>query len=394
MSDTHANEPSPSPIADGRPIRVGFVVHVMQVAGAEILVAEAVRRLGDRIRPTILCLDAVGPLGDRLRSEGIEVESLGRRPGRDWRVAWRMARLVASRGIEVLHAHQYTPFFYAALAKKLVRRGPGLILTEHGRHYPDVVAPARRAANRLVLGRLADAITGVCQFSVDGLCRVDGFAANKVAVIENGIDVDRYGPAGDRATLRLGLGLRPDRLYVANIARHHPVKDQASLLRGFRDVAAARADTDLLLVGDGPKRGELEDLAASLGISDRVTFLGVRADVPDLLRASDVFALTSVSEAASLTLMEAKASGHPSVVTDVGGNPELVRDGREGLLVPRGDSAAIAQAILRLVDDPTAREAFGSAARARAEERYRLNRAIDAYYDLYRRVRPAWARRP
>src|SRR4051794_2869942 len=99
--------------ADEPPIRVGFVVHVMQVAGAEVLVSETILRLGERIRPTIFCLDAVGPLGDRLRSEGFEVVSLGRRPGRDWRVAWRMARHVASRGIEVLHAHQYTPFFYA-----------------------------------------------------------------------------------------------------------------------------------------------------------------------------------------------------------------------------------------------------------------------------------------
>ena len=123
--------------------------------------------------------------------------------------------------------------------------------------------------------------------------------------------------------------------YIAMVARFHPVKDHAMLLHAFGQ-AAARADVDLLLVGDGKLRGPLESLVASLGLTGRVRFLGVRPDVPDLLRAVDVFALTLVSEAASLTLLEAMASRLPVVVTAVGGNPEIVREGVEGLLVPRG----------------------------------------------------------
>src|SRR5207245_11775668 len=122
--------------------------------------------------------------------------------------------------------------------------------------------------------------------------------------------------------------------------------------RGVAAAAAGLPGVDLLMAGDGPLRGELEALAVELRVPDRVKFLGIRTDVPDLMRAADVFALTSVSEAASLTLLEAMASGLPAVVTNVGGNPEIVRHEREGLLFARGDAAGCADAIRRVLRDP------------------------------------------
>jgi glycosyltransferase involved in cell wall biosynthesis len=369
-----------------RPIRLAFVLHVMQVAGAEVLVLETIRRLAGRIDPVVFCLDAVGPLGERLRAEGVEVVSFGRRPGRDWRVAWRMAREVRARKVEVLHAHQYTPFFYAALARVLSGRSPRLIFTEHGRHFPDVVSPLRRAANRLFFDHLADAVNAVCAFSARSLTRADGFSGERIEVIENGIELERYDAVPDRAALRRRLGLDPARRYVICVARFHPIKDHATLLRAFTAVAGRRPDVDLLLAGDGPLRHELEVLARDLGVEGRVRFLGVRSDVPDVLRAADLFALTSVSEAASLTLLEALASGLPVVVTDVGGNPEIVRQGREGLLVPRGDPAKAAAAVLRLLDDPAAAAAMGRSGRARVWDRYQLRRTVGCYLRLYEKM--------
>src|ERR1043166_7150890 len=145
-----------SPIFSGgqtsvRPIRVGFVLHAMQVAGAEVLVMETIRRTAGRIEPVIFCLDKVGDLGEQLRAVGVEVVCFNRRPGRDFGVAWRMARAIREHRIEVLHAHQYTPFFYAALARVLAGGAPRLILTEHGRNFPDNASPLRRLTNRLLL---------------------------------------------------------------------------------------------------------------------------------------------------------------------------------------------------------------------------------------------------
>jgi len=356
----------------------------MQVAGAEMLVTEIVRRTRGMLEPTIFCLDGIGPLGEQLRDEGVEVLDLQRRPGRDYRVAWRLSRLIRQRGVELIHAHQYTPFFYAALAKLILGGAFRLILTEHGRRFPDWVPSKRRLTNRWLLGPLADAITGVCQFSVDSLAQQDGFSRQKMTIVNNGITLERYTPADDRGAIRARLNLDPARRYIGNIARFHPVKDQAMLLHAFAGVAAARADVDLLLVGDGALRGDLEELVRSLGLESRVHLLGVRSDVPDILRALDVFALTSLSEAASLTLLEAMASGLPVVVTAVGGNPELVRLGIDGLHVPRGDAGATARALLRILDDPAAASVMGSSARQRVVEHYQLEATITAYIRLYK----------
>ncbi|MCU0703047.1 MAG: glycosyltransferase [Fimbriiglobus sp.] len=367
---------------DDRP-RVGFVLHVMQVAGAEVLVREIIRRLAGRITPTVFCLDSVGAIGEELIADGVEVLALGRKPGWDFRIAGRLAKEAAARRIDILHAHQYTPFFYAALAKPLIRHRPRLILTEHGRHYPDLVSPVRRAVNRLVLDRLADEVTACVGFSGRALRNVDGFRGNRIRIIDNGIDVERYGPPADKAEQKRALGFDPARRYVVHVARHHPVKDQTTLLKGFAAAAPHLKDVDLLMAGDGPLREQLEALAGSLGITDRVKFLGIRKDVPEVLRAGDVFTLTSVSEASSLTLLEAMATGLPSVVSDVGGNPDLIRRNVDGLLFPRGDAAACGAAFRQLLGEPGLAEKLGANARKRANDRFRLDDTVERYARLY-----------
>ncbi|MGL4421825.1 MAG: glycosyltransferase, partial [Gemmataceae bacterium] len=309
-----------------------------------------------------------------------------RKPGRDWGVARKIAATVAEHQLDVLHAHQYTPFFYSALAKPLLRRPPKLILTEHGRHYPDVVHPHRRAFNRLVLDHAADAVNACCRFSGQALSRVDGFAGHRIEIIENGIDTARYQAPANRTPWKERLEVPAGRRYLANVARHHPVKDQAMLLRGFAIAAPALPDVDLVMVGDGPLRGELEALVQNLGLRERVRFLGIRHDVPEVLQAVEAFALTSVSEAASLTLLEAMASGLPVIVTNVGGNPEIVRPGIDGVLVPRGDAAACGAAIRDLFTDPARMTLLGQNGRARVFERYQLNQTVAAYHRLYRRL--------
>lgn len=363
-------------------VRVGFVLHVMQVAGAEVLVAETIRRLRGKIDPAVLCLDDVGVIGERLRQEGVPVIELHRKPGLDLAVPRRMASVVNRLALDVLHAHQYTPFFYSALSKPLLKRRTHLMFTEHGRHFPDTVSSKRRLINRYVLSRCADEINGVSQFSVDSLARIDGFDGQPMTVIPNGIDLWRYGQ-GTQSEAQVRIGLDPWRRYIACVARFHPIKDHAMLLRAFARTARAVADVDLLLAGDGPLRPELEAQTRALGLDDRVRFLGVRSDVPDVLLAADVFALTSIAEAASITLLEAMATGVPVVVTNVGGNPELVQDGVQGVLVPRGDAEATAEAFVSLLTDQVRARQLGSAGRQRVEKHYQLDTTIQAYYDRY-----------
>jgi N-acetyl-alpha-D-glucosaminyl L-malate synthase BshA len=346
-------------------------------------VAETIRRLRRAINPIVICLDGVGALGEVMRTEGVDVISMDRRPGFDFRLPFRMARVIRARRLQVLHAHQYTPFFYGALAAKLAGVGTRTVLTEHGRHFPDVVSAKRRMANRCVFDRLADRVTAVCAFSARGLSEQDGFDAGRIEVIENGIDVDAYRPSSDRDGLRQSLGLDTARRYIATIARFHPVKDHRTLLAAFARVAVAVPDVDLLLVGDGPLRSDLESLVRTLNLADRVRFFGVRRDIPAILGAIDLFALSSVSEAASITLLEAMASGKPVVVTDVGGNPEIVRGGVDGLLTPRGDATAMAAAMISLLKDPVLAARMGASGAARTADRYRLERTVERYQQLY-----------
>jgi glycosyltransferase involved in cell wall biosynthesis len=256
-----------------------------------------------------------------------------------------------------------------------------LIFTEHGRHYPDQVSFRRRFANRFLFNRLADSVTAVSRFSADSLARVDGFSRERIEVIENGIDLAQF-----TLNSRPPSDLDPTRRYIVNVARFHPVKDQATLLRAFHQLAPAHPDVDLLLVGDGPLRGGLEQLSQELHIKDRVRFLGVRKDVPAILHASKVFVLTSLSEGAPLTLLEAMAAGLPAVVTAVGGMPEIVRDGIEGLLAPRQDVDKIAAALDQLLRDPKTAVAMGAAGAQRVREFYTIDRTVDRYYALYARL--------
>jgi L-malate glycosyltransferase len=365
---------------DADPIRVGYVLHGLQVAGAEMLVSQIIKRLQGRIQPTIFCLDASGALSEQLAGE-VEVISLNRRPGWDFRVAWRMARHLRRLGIQVLHTHQYSPFFYASVARVLAGGSVRLIFTEHGRHYPDHVSLWRRTGNRLILRRLANAVNSVSAFSADSLASQDGFSRAQVEVIENGIDLEEF-----HSVVEPFSDLDISRRYVVHVARFHPVKDQAILLKAFQPVSKTFPDVDLLMVGDGELRNDLVQLAKAMGLENRVHFLGIRKDVSSILRAAKVFVLTSKSEGAPLTLLEAMAVGLPVVVTAVGGMPEIVRDGIDGLLAARGDANAIASALIRLLENPATASAMGTAGAQRIRERYTIDRTVERYYRLYTRL--------
>lgn len=360
-------------------------MHVMQVAGAEVLVKQITERLGDMIEPTVLCLDDVGQLGYELRQAGVPVVVLDRKPGLDREVAKRLADEVKQRGIEVLHAHQYTPFFYSALARLLHRCQARILFTEHGRHFPDVISWKRHWANRLVLQRFAEVSTGCCDFSSEALRRVEGFP--RAITLRNGVDLSGLPARGDQLqqrALRQRLGLELGRPYAACVARFHPIKDHPTLIRAWAKVNSSIPDARLLLVGDGQERQACEQLSRQLGLGESVEFWGIRGDVADILRAVDVFTLTSISEAASLTLLEAMASECPAVVTDVGGNGEHVSEGIEGYLVPRGDDARLAERLIELLSDPDRAQQMGQLARQRVVRQFELTDVIRAYGDHYR----------
>lgn len=371
-------------MVDQRPV-IAHVLHRLYLAGAEVLAADLARRMRGRYDFVFFCLDEIGPLGEQLRQEGFRVFDLERQPGIDWAVAKRMRSLIAEQKVTLLHAHQYTPFFYAAAGRGFWGGNPPILFTEHGRHYPDVRKARRVFANRFLLRR-QDRVTAVGQFVKEALVCNEGIAAPRIEVIHNGIDPAAFAlrnPADDRRALRAELRLPADSLIVLQVARFHPVKDHATALRAFAKVSRSISNAVLVLAGDGETRPAMETLARELNISDRVRFLGVRVDVPHLMAVADVFLLSSVSEGISVTLLEAMGASLPIATTNVGGNGEVVVHAQTGLLAPRGDDAALGENLVTLLNDPAMRTRCGAAGRQRLLQHFTQRQMHERYARLY-----------
>lgn len=361
------------------------VLHSLQVGGAEVLAARLARQLRDRYRFLFVCLDHLGTLGEELRAEGFPIEVLDRRPGLDWRSTFRLARLLRRERVDLLHAHQYTPFFYALTARWLGRRIP-VLFTEHGRHFPDYPRRKRILANRLLLSR-RDRVAAVGESVRQAVIANEGIAAERVGVIYNGIDLDAFAKGSqDRDGARREMGVDPDDLVVIQVARLDYLKDHLTAIRALERVAAQCPQVRLVLVGEGPEREKIEADVCQRRLCSHVRFLGLRSDVARLVPAADVFLLTSISEGIPLTLIEAMAAGLPVVSTRVGGIGEIVVEGQTGLLAPSGDDGELAEHIVSLAADAERRHHLGQAGRKRAHALFSEEQMHTSYRGLYEEI--------
>ncbi|HEC16059.1 MAG TPA: glycosyltransferase [Sedimenticola sp.] len=359
------------------------VLHLIQgldIGGLEIMVINLLKRLDrERYHSSVCCFDTLGSLAPRLTEKGIEVHLLKRNPGVDFSYIIRLAKFLRKQNTQILHLHNPTAFFYGAIAGKLAGT-PGIIYTEHGRDFSS--SKKVRFANRM-LSRLVDKVVTVADFGKRFLVEEEGIAGNRITTIHNGIDGARFGLAADELELRSALGLKEDQVVIGIVARLDPIKNHAVLLKAMQQVVAARPSSVLLVIGDGPLRGDLESQTKALGLEANVRFLGARQDVPDLLHLLDLFVLCSRSEGLSLTLIEACAAARPIIATDVGGNSEVVEHGVNGLIVPSGQPEALAKAMMELLDDADKARRMGASGRQKFEREFTLDAMVQAYERLY-----------
>lgn len=365
---------------DPRPA-VCQLLHSLSVGGAEILAARIAHRLRDSIRFVFTCLDDRGPLADNLVRDGFPVHCLGRRPGFDLHCALRLAKLLQDEKIDVVHAHQYGPFFYAMSARLRGPRKP-ILFTEHGRHQPDFPRRKRMIVNRLLLSR-RDRCVGVGEAVRQALIANEGLPADRVEVVYNGVDTSTFAGDANRAESRRLLGAEPSEFVIVQVARLDYLKDHDTALRAMARARQSMPQARLVLIGDGPERAAIEHRIHELQLGDAVQVLGTRNDVKRLLPGADVFLLTSISEGIPLTVIEAMSASLPVVATDVGGVGEVVVNGETGLLAPARDDAAVAAAIQRLAMDSELRVRFGIAGRERARDRFDETAMCQQYQRFY-----------
>jgi glycosyltransferase involved in cell wall biosynthesis len=278
--------------------------------------------------------------------------------------------------------HGYAAADFGRLAARL--SGAALVLHEH---FADPHMPGYQALADRLLAPLTDRAIAVSASTRDFLVRQRHVPAERVRLIWNGAPLDEFAPVAPEAAraARAQLGLPDGAPVVGSIARLSEQKGHRDLLDAAARVLGARPEARVLIVGDGDQWDALQTQARALDIAGRVVFAGHRTDVPALLGACDVFCISSTYEGTPLTLFEAMAAGKAIVSTAVDGCREVLREGVTGLLVPPRDPPALAEALLRVLDDAALRARLGQAARAAAAD-YDIGRTVERIQDLYDEV--------
>jgi len=367
---------------DRRPT-VCHVIHALGIGGAEVLVEQMVRELADEYRCIVAVLDEVGEIGERLREDGFLVEHLDRSPGIDCACVRRLSDFVCRENVSLLHAHQYTPFFQAMLSRGFWGNTP-VLLTEHGRHFPDLPSRKRSIVNRLLL-RKQDRMVGCGNAVQQALISNEGLPRHRVELVYNGVDLDELGtaPAGARTAIRNEFGFDRADFVAVQVARLHELKDHQTALLAIDVARRTCPDIRLLIVGDGEERPSIESAIAERQLQNHVVLAGMRSDVSSLLAAADVFLLTSISEGIPLTVIEAMAAELPVISTNVGGLPEMIEEGINGHLCDSGDADLLATRLVELSLQPQDRDRMGIAGKIIAEERFSLNQMLSTYHRIY-----------
>ena len=357
------------------------IVHVLSsygVGGQERVALDLA--IGQRARGHLVSVISLAPspdgaMADEFTAAGIATHRVAKRDrGLDATLVPRLARTVRSLGADVVHTHNPLPLIYGAPAGRLARAV--VVHTKHG------VNPGGRGQRflRRTAARLVRAFVAVSPTTAEQATPQRDCAPSKLHVIPNGIRLDRYAPDAEaRAAARVELGLG-DAWVVGTVGRLDAYKNQALLVRAMAPLLSSRVR--LVIVGDGDDRPAVEAAVAALPDPRWVVLTGRRMDVPHLIHAFDVFALSSKSEGLPLVVPEAMAAALPIVTTAVGGLPSVVDDQETGLLVPV-DEGALSRALARLAADTERARAMGQRAREVALARYSHDRMVDAYLALY-----------
>jgi sugar transferase (PEP-CTERM/EpsH1 system associated) len=372
----------PVPTAAGEKIRVVHVLNSFGLGGLENGVVNVINGTdAHRFDHSVCCIRQSGESARRLKRNDVRIDELNQSAGFTPTLPLRLAGLFRRLKPHVVHTRNWGAV--DGIVGGRLARVPVVVHGEHGRDIGDPDGSNRKRnllRQGLFLG--VDRCVTVSAELKDWLVTTVGVPARKVHTIPNGVDIDRFKPRGGAAGRR-GLGIGEDEIVVGTVGRLDPIKDYPTLLGAFSRLAARHERLRLVMVGDGPAREALTAQCRELKLEERVSFLGARDDVPELLEAMDLFVLTSLAEGASNTILEAMSTGVPVVATRVGGSPELVADGETGFLVPRRDVAGLTAAMDRYVGNPAMMRRHGEAARERIVSRYSLGGMLSNYESLY-----------
>jgi len=327
------------------------------------------------------CYDALGIFCKKMTECKIKIHFLARKPGIDTTYPFKLANLVKKRHINIIHAHNATAWFYGTWASIL--SGVLIVYTEHDRSFP---TPLRLKYFHYFFGKHAAAVIAVSKAVKENLEKYEHI--KNVKVIYNGIDPDLFKPASieEKILKKRELGLNENDFVLGNVGRMDYLKNQRILIEILPELKKNFPQIKLVFIGGGEEEQNLKHLTIKKGIENDVIFLGQRSDVNQILKAFDIFVFPSLTEGMPLVVIEAMATGLPTIASYVGGIPELVVNSETGFLVSPTSKEEIKEAIIKLLDNPKLRKEMGQIARKRFEAHFSLPQMVQKYMEVYEKA--------
>lgn len=367
--------------------RVLFLLDQLNLAGAQKRAVTLARGLDpERFEVHFVCLQAGGPLEAEIEAAGFDLTILAFDPSirkaRNLVQLVRLYRLLREKNAQIVHSFFYWSTVYGSIAAKLARV-PVIVTSRTSEYRLKPKGPLFRAIERAT-NPLATCVVAISRAVMRDTIEREGVPEEKVALVYNGVELDRVEAGGDSEALRASLGLAPGDTGVVLVANLHPYKRHDTFLRAAARVVEARPRAKFVVVGrPGAASAAVQQLESELGIAGAVCWAGVRKDIPQILSACDVGVLCSESEALGNALLEYMDAGLPAIGTRVGGIPEIIVEGETGALIDVGDDEALARHLIRWIDEPEEARRLGAAGRERVRSTFSRAAMVRGYADLY-----------
>jgi len=376
---------APARLRAPAPLRILHIVNRLDKGGTELAILKLIAGLSDgQFEHRLASLRGTDPQLENIPLPGGSLLNLGETKSGFQFPLFRLASLMRAYRPHIVHSRNWGAI--EAIPAARLARVPVAIHSEHG-YELDMLAglPQRRRIFRRAVYEMADAVFAVSNELRDYHARQAWVPLHRIQVIYNGVDTQRFCPRPElRASLRRKFCLPENRFLVGTVGRMVPIKDHPTLLTAVESLISSGIDAHAILVGSGPESNNNQLLVKnSPNLNGRVTFVGDSNEVPALLNTMDAFAVTSISEGMSNTLLEAMAVGLPVIATAVGGNTEVIEGLYYKWLFSPGDSEALASRLALLASSQDLREQYGAASRQRVVDHFSLGRMLDSYRALY-----------
>lgn len=368
-------------------INILFIIIQMKMGGSERLVCDLVRNLDrDLFNPHVAWFYEEKPLKE-FEQLGIPLFYVPKVKRFDFATMHRIGRIIKENRIQVVNAHHFLSMVYSFYGTKVVNN-VRLVYTEHSEWEIQAISWKWLIAGRNLL-RYTDAVVGISNKVKDCLQDTFNLPKNKTHAIPNGVDCKLFSVPQDKNHYKTKCGLDGGDIVIGIVANLKKNKNHIFLLKSFKNLLLQNNKLKLLIIGQGFKddpEGSEKDIQSFIkeaGLDDEVSLMGGRSDVPDLLKAMDIFCLVSYKEGLPISLIEAMATGLPVVGTDVAGIKDVIIPHENGFLVELNDEEQLIQALNRLIDAPSLRHKFGTKSRKLADQSYALENCMKQYQLLF-----------